>query len=696
MLGASAISILHSLGVLALMSVGISMLQPSRLGASPVLWRTTLMGVVYGATIALVMVDPVILPPGATFDARGGPALLAGVYGGPVAAVVAAVIGSITRLWIGGAGAPGGVLAFALYASAGIAARWYLDRTGIRPGPLWLVGFALFGTALTLPSFFLFSDWNTGISILSRAWWMLLSCNIVGTLVLGTLLEHDWRRRHLEHELRRAEALSRAAAEAKTRFLASMSHEIRTPMNGVVGFVDLLRDTKLDVFQRRCTDQVRDAAKGLLRIIDDILDYAKIDSGCVTIEPQPTDVAALLEGCRDLLLPQAETKGIAYSLDLKRRPAGRIVIDPIRLRQVVLNLLGNAVKFTDSGSVEMRVDYAPAPGMQRGELTISIADTGIGMSDQDASQVFRPFVQGHHVGRGGTGLGLVISRMLVNAMGGELSLSSVHGSGTTVTVRIPVSEARDVADRAKQPRRRVDDRTPLRILVAEDVPLNAEMLQATLEQLGHTVRVAANGQEALDAVSVSALDVVLMDVQMPVMDGLEATRAIRRLPGPAAMVPIIALTAYASREDLKQCLDAGMNDFLTKPLEREKLREKLRLWGDGATLPAGDAGESGLPHAAVDDEPPVAGEKVDRVGELLYRLAEADRDDRNAVRLMAHNLAAAAGTVGFDSLADRARRLVTASVRSNAEALGALIEDVTDAGRRAVEGARQMPRSEGR
>jgi len=624
--------------------------------------------------------------------------MLAGVYGGPLAALVTAALGSATRLWIGGAGAPGGVVGFAVYAAVGLAARWYFRRRSLRPTAPRLLALSLAGTLLVLPTFFMHSEWQTGVTILTRAWWMLIACNVAGVMVLGTLLEQDWRRRQLEQKLRESDSRSRAAAEAKTRFLASMSHEIRTPMNAVVGFAHLLRDSSLDTFQRRCTDQIRDAAAGLLRIIDDILDYAKIEAGRVTLDTQATDVAALVEGCREMLLPQIEAKGIGCTLDLPGDLPAAIEADPVRLRQVLLNLLGNAVKFTDSGRIAIAVRFEPAvteavPGAvpaRSGDLRIRIADTGIGMTPEERDQLFSPFVQGQHIGRGGTGLGLVISRMLIEAMGGSLTLETAPDEGTAVAVRIPVRIA-DTTPASVLPAAAPGRPAALRVLVAEDVALNAEMLQVTLEQAGHRVQVVTDGRQAVDAVGGGAFDVVLMDVQMPEMDGIAATRAIRAMPAPDGAIPIIALTAYASRDDLRSCLDAGMNDFLTKPLERAKLIDALDRWGGTG------GGAKGTPvGGVVRGADHTMGENVDRVGELLARLQDVDRSDRQAVGAMANSLMEAAGSVGFDAVAHHARRLAAASPGASAEALSALIEDTADAGRRTLDGFRQTLGGEGR
>lgn len=694
MLGASATAILHSLGILALMSVLFSMLQQGRIDGAPGHGRSLVIGLAFGAAASVAMLDPLVLAPGLIFDTRAAPALLSGIYGGPVAALATAVLGSATRWWIGGEGAPIGVVTLAFHCLAGIAAGALLRRRGTRPGPLWLAIYAATATVAAFPLFVAVGGWRAGATIVSSAWWVLLSCNVAGVLILGTLLEQDCRRRRLERELRDSEARTRTAADAKTRFLASMSHEIRTPLNAVVGFVDLLRDSSLDGFQRRCTEQIRDAAHGLLRIIDDLLDYARIENGRVALDLKSTDVPALIESCRELLMPQIEAKGIACTLDL---PDGipAVEIDSVRLRQVLLNLMGNAVKFTDAGRVALIARYVPAAA-GTGELSIAVADTGIGMTPQERDRLFHPFAQGDHLGRGGTGLGLVISRMLVRAMGGEMDLASGPGVGTTVTIRLPVTESVAVAVDAMPAPAAAPAGFGLRVLVVEDVALNAEMLRATLEQSGHQVQVVSDGLQAVSAVGAAAYDIVLMDVQMPGMDGLEATRAIRRLEGPAARVPIVALTAYASREDLKACLDSGMNDFLTKPLERPKLQQVLTRWGGSAapaadaTVPAGPEAEpSGVPASG----PPASEDGLDRVGELLARLSAAGREDREALREAAAGLATAARSVGLAGLADRARRLMSASDRANADALGALIEDVADAGRRSLDAAR---RGEGR
>ncbi len=696
MLGGSAIAILNSLGLLALLSIGIAMLQPSRLGETPGWRRALLMGLVFGGTVSAVMVDPVVIAPGAVFDPRGGPAMLAGVYGGPLAALVTAIMGAATRLWIGGAGTLGGVVGFAVYAAVGLGARWYFRRHRLRPTTPRLLALSLAGTLLVLPTLFLYPEWQTGIDILSHAWWMLVSCNVAGVLVLGTLLEQDWRRRQLEQELRQSESRSRAAAEAKTRFLASMSHEIRTPMNAVLGFVDLLRDSNLDGFQRRCTDQIRDAATGLLRIIDDILDYAKIDAGRVALDTQPTDAAALVEGCREMLLPQMEAKGIGCTLDLPGDLPAAVEADPVRLRQVLLNLLGNAVKFTDSGRIAIAVRFEPTGSgsgpARSGELRIRVSDTGIGMTPEERDRLFSPFVQGQHVGRGGSGLGLVISRMLVEAMGGGLTLETAPGEGTAVTIAIPVKIAEAMPE-SGEPAAAPSRPTALRVLVAEDVALNAEMLQVTLEQAGHRVQVVADGRQAVDAVRGGAFDLVLMDVQMPEMDGIAATRAIRAMPAPLGAIPIVALTAYASRDDLRGCLDAGMNDFLTKPLERAKLIDALDRWGGARGARGTPPGTPGGVARGAND---AMGENVDRVGELLARLQDLDRSDRHAVGAMANSLMEAAGSIGFDAVAHHARRLAAASPGASAEALNALIEDTADAGRRTLDGFHQSAGGEGR
>ena len=384
------------------------------------------------------------------------------------------------------------------------------------------------------------------------------------------------QRREAE-ELRRAREEALAASRVKTDFLANVSHEIRTPMNAILGLAALLEDSPLDDEQREHVRDIRNAARGLLTLIGDILDVSRLEAGRFELldeDFRPLEVVA--EAMR-ILRPRAAEKG----LDLRVRSRGNedrvLVGDPWRLRQVLINLVGNAVKFTEAGSVEVRVDLLPEPGGSC-RLVLEVRDTGPGIPPEVAEQIYEPFRQadGSTSRRhGGTGLGLAITRRLVELQGGTIGHESVPGQGTVFRVEIPYRlgkrDATPEADATGEITLPVEPARRLRILLAEDHPVNAKVATRLLERRGHAVLPAGNGEEAIEILrrEGTAIDVVLMDVQMPGLDGLEATRRIRAGAAGEAVrrVPIVALTAHAMREDEERCLAAGMDAYLAKPLD---------------------------------------------------------------------------------------------------------------------------------
>jgi signal transduction histidine kinase/ActR/RegA family two-component response regulator len=378
-------------------------------------------------------------------------------------------------------------------------------------------------------------------------------------------------RAEAEHNAARAEAASRA----KAAFLAMMSHEIRTPMNGMLGVADLLRNQSPDPAQKKLLDILSTSGESLLRILNDILDFSKIEADRLELRPRPFELRELLDELDALLTAQARGKPVRFIVetddDLPRAVEG----DRQRLSQILLNLGGNAIKFTDRGEVRLQV-HQLARDAGRVRLGFTIRDTGIGMSTEALSRLFVPFVQvadsGHQ--RGGTGLGLVIAQKLVRLMGGDITVQSAPGEGSTFAfdLELPGAELTTHARTGALPHL-----VGLSVLVAEDNAVNQTIIQAMLKQLGHGVSVVANGREALDALAHDAFDLVLMDCNMPEMDGLEATRLLRA--GARGVrdvrVPVIALTANAMDGDREQCLAAGMNDFLAKPVNIATLRQAI-------------------------------------------------------------------------------------------------------------------------
>lgn len=545
-------------------------------------------------------------------------------------------------------------------------------------------------------------------------------------IAIGSVVTNVTERNRIEAELKAAKEEAERVAEAKSDFIAVISHEVRTPMNGVLGMARLMLEQPLLAEQQSQIQTIVESSEALLTILNDLLDVSKLEAGKLELETVPFATRTLITDTANVMASRAKEKGLKLELNIAQGVPAALLGDANRLRQILLNLLSNAIKFTDRGRV-----IVAARGLETlsgtFKLVLSVTDTGIGIPRDEAGKLFSPYFQAAvdvNRERGGTGLGLSICRQLAELMGGEVTLESSLGEGSTFTLSVPLEITDDAPQRVAKETGQLGmaaNGPRLRILMVEDNPINRKVAEGLLAKLGHKVFSAENGQEALNRIAEDdPYDIVLMDRHMPVMDGIEATKRIRAIDGPESTIPIIALTAAATPREIETCLESGMNDVVTKPIDPAQLTTALlrvarsdndlfdtRSYQEDGDRTDNSYGPPVLDNTVLENLRDQIGrneatELIEEFREVICKGAEAFRNDTEAGKLAgmthhSHDMKSCAAVVGlmrFSQLCGEIEMACKADDIGSATRLGADIEDELTAALGALSNAVEADRGD--
>lgn len=634
-------------------------------------------GLIFGLFACLAMIFPAVIREGILTDTRLCIISFAGAFFGPAAALAAAIPALIMRIMIGGDGAISGLIGITMAMTSGGAFGYYMQKHHkghVSFQNIALFMFAVFPvcafTVLFLPSTMPTEKIFEGGSI-------ILTMNLLGGLLLSYMLCQDQTRRALMQNIIELQQTTEKNAAAKTLFLARMSHEIRTPMNSIIGFSDLLRKTPLNDEQRYYLDQLKTAGRTMTALVSDLLDFSKIDNGKLSLLIQPLNLIKLLESCAAQIKPDADNRDLALKINIDPACPAWVKGDDLRIRQILINLLSNAVKFTHHGTITLSSTVVSRHD-DLYHIAITVEDTGVGILPDKQTSIFNAFEQADDTitrKYGGTGLGLSIASELAQMMGGDITVSSVLGLGSIFTLTLPLPIASPVQIACEQDSTASDARHK-NILLVDDLPMNQDMIKAMLDKLGYGCTVAANGPAALQKLQSAAFDLVLMDVQMPEMNGYETTTKIRReLQISSKTTPIIALTAHALPDDVTKCFESGMDDVMTKPVEFIELAAKIEQWVNQDTPDHWDIPEqhnddfNNAPLISESDLKALAGfvgenrmreayNEFIRDRETFFALFKHPDIDLKTVQTALHDIAAISGNLGMKKLSLYASHLL--------------------------------------